>query len=142
MTWPVPDPVGYLAGRWTIERRLSDDAAGTHGTFTGVGVFTADGGGLAYEEHGTLDLGHWRGESYRRLRYTPAGPGVLTVEFADGRPFHDLDLRTGFWHAHHPCRADAYEGAFTAVSAEEWHQCWRVHGPAKDQVIDSVFHRA
>ncbi|HEY3684030.1 MAG TPA: DUF6314 family protein [Streptosporangiaceae bacterium] len=142
MTWPVADPAGYLAGSWRIERRLSDDAAGTRGTFTGTAVFTPDGGALAYEERGVLDLGHWSGESYRRLRYAPSGPGVMAVAFADGSPFHDLDLRTGSWRTHHPCRADAYEGAFTVISADEWRQRWRVRGPAKDQIIESVFRRA
>lgn len=139
MTFPVPDPLAYLAGRWSITRTLSD--TNTSGTFTGSATFTPDAKGLSYEERGVLDLGHWRGESYRILHYAPVSPGILTATFPNGRFFHDLDLRTGVWTAHHPCGADAYEGRFMALSENEWHQKWRVHGPAKDQLIESVFHR-
>jgi len=135
----VPDPLRYLTGTWSITRTLND--AGRTGTFTGTATFTPDGGGLAYEERGVLDLGHWHGDSYRRLHYAPAPSGLLAVTFEDGRFFHDLDLSGGEWTVHHPCRADAYEGRFTVLSADEWRQEWRVRGPAKDQLIQSVFSR-
>ena len=138
---PVPDPVAYLAGRWAIARTVRDAASGTEGTFTGIGTFAPDGAGLAYDERGELDLGHWRGASSRALYYAPDGPGRVAVRFADGRPFHDLDLRAGSWHAHHPCAPDAYDGAFTVVSADEWRQTWHVRGPRKDQVLASVYTR-
>ena len=135
----VPDPLAYLTGAWTLTRDLTDD--GRTGTFTGTATFVPDATGLAYAERGVLDLGHWTGDSYRHLHYAPASPGVLTVTFEDGRFFHDLDLRTGAWTAHHPCRADAYEGRFTVLSEDEWRQEWLVRGPAKDQVIVSAFSR-
>lgn len=136
----VPDPLAYLTGSWTVTRDLND--AGRTGTFAGTATFTPDATGLAYEERGTLSLPHWQGDSYRRLHYARGSSfGVLTVTFEDGRYFHDLDLRTGEWTAHHPCRADAYEGRFTVLSQDEWHQEWLVRGPAKDQVIVSAFTR-
>ena len=136
----VPDPAAYLTGTWTIERTLEDTA--TSGTFTGTATFTPDATGLAYEERGVLDLGHWRGDSYRRLHYAPAPSGVLTVTFDDGRFFHELDLREGEWTALHPCGADAYEGRYAVLSEAEWRQEWRVRGPRKDQVIVSLFSRS
>lgn len=141
MTLPVPNPVAYLAGSWTITRVLRDTAAGVSGTFSGTGTFTPDGPGLAYEERGMLDLAHWRGPAYRKLHYAPVSSERLSVTFEDGRYFHELDLRSGVWTARHPCGADLYEGRFTVVSADEWHQEWRVRSAAKDQLIRSVFSR-
>lgn len=48
-----------------------------------------------------------------------------------GAPFHDLDLSTGHWRVHHPCRADDYHGEFTVLGTDTWTQTWTVTGPAK-----------
>lgn len=144
MPIPVPDPAAYLCGRWRIRRSIADGTR--RGTFTGTATFvegdTAQPPGLRYREDGVLELGGHRGRAYRELTYLRAADGVLAVTFSDGRPFHDLDLRDGTWRAHHPCRADGYDGTFTVLSADHWRQVWRVRGPAKDQLIATDFHRA
>ncbi|CAM5478526.1 hypothetical protein GCM10010329_30010 [Streptomyces spiroverticillatus] len=141
---PVADAAAYLAGGWSVERGVRDLALGVEGRFVGTADFRegeGSGGVLSHEEEGRLD---WDGRTFpssRTLRLCPRGDGTAEVEFADGRPFHDLDLREGSWHAVHPCAADRYEGTFTVRSADEWHLEWRVTGPAKDQSLRSVYRR-
>lgn len=102
----------------------------------------AAGAALLHVEEGEL---MWGGAApqpaSRTLRLRPRPDGTAEVDFADGRYFHDLDLRSGRWTTVHPCAADRYEGTFTAVAADEWHLEWRVAGPAKDQLLRSVYRR-
>lgn len=137
----VPDPVAYLTGRWTLDRRITDLSAGQSGTFTGTGEFRPTDDGLAYAERGELRLGPHVGPAWRAYTYRRAGDG-LRVEFDDGRFFHDLDLRTGVWTVTHPCRADAYAGEFRVLSPDRWTQDWRVTGPAKGLRLVTTFTRA
>ncbi|WP_030021433.1 DUF6314 family protein [Streptomyces monomycini] len=98
-------------------------------------------GVLLHVEEGELT---WNGTTVpatRTLRLCPRPDGTADVTFADGRPFHDLDLRTGHWTTRHPCAADLYDGEFTVVSPGEWHLRWRVGGPAKTQVLCSVYRK-
>ncbi|MFF4287724.1 DUF6314 family protein [Streptomyces sp. NPDC001633] len=140
---PVPDVAGYLAGRWSIERTVRDLRTGTEGRFHGTADFRPDpaGGALLHVEEGELT---WDGTAYpasRTLRLRPRPDGSAEVDFADGRPFHALDLGTGHWNAVHPCAEDRYEGTFTVRSADEWHLEWRVTGPAKRQLLRTRYRR-
>ncbi|GGW19483.1 hypothetical protein GCM10018980_56300 [Streptomyces capoamus] len=141
--WPVPDVLAHLAGRWRVERAVRDLAGGAEGHFTGTTVFgpLADGG-LLHEESGTFT---WQGTARpatRTLRFLPGPtPGRADVRFADGRPFHELDLTTGHWIAGHPCAADFYRGEFTVRDADRWRTVWRVGGPAKDLVLTTDYVR-
>ncbi|WP_037860176.1 DUF6314 family protein [Streptomyces sp. NRRL S-340] len=141
--WPVPDTLAYLAGRWRAERSVRDLASGDEGVFTGVTDFAPlDGGGLLHHESGTFV---WRGvgrPAERTLRFLPGtSPGGADVRFADGRPFHDLDLTSGRHIADHPCSADLYRGEFTVRDADHWRTVWRVGGPAKDLVLTTDYTR-
>jgi hypothetical protein len=134
---PVPDVLTYLAGRWRVRRRVRDHAAGDEGRFEGSTVFSPlDGGGLLHHESGTFT---WRGvprPAERTLRFLPGGArGTADVRFADGRPFHDLDLTSGRHIAEHPCAADLYRGEFTVLDENHWRTVWRVGGPAKDLTL-------
>ena len=138
--YPVPDPIGYLTGRWQLDRRMTDAAAGLTGTFTGVGEFVPAPGGLDYAERGELTFGPHHGPAWRRLRYRSDGE-LVRVEFDDGRFFHSLDLRDGAWSVTHPCRADGYAGEFRVIAADRWTQDWNVTGPAKDLHLRTTFTR-
>ncbi|MFE0380129.1 DUF6314 family protein [Streptomyces inhibens] len=141
--YPVPDVAGYLAGRWSIERTVYDLRAGSEGSFRGTAEFRPDAAGdaLLHVEEGRLTWGGTVYPAHRTLRLRPRPDGTAEIDFADGRPFHDLDLRTGRWTAVHPCSEDRYEGTFTAVAADAWHLRWRVTGPVKDQLLCSVYRR-
>lgn len=142
--WPVADVLAHLAGRWRVERTVRDLASGDEGNFSGVTVFSAldDGGGLLHAESGDFT---WQGTTRpatRTLRFLPgARPGTADVRFADGRPFHELDLTTGRFIAGHPCAADLYRGEFTVRDADHWRTVWRVGGPAKDLVLTTDYAR-
>ncbi|MEU7429411.1 DUF6314 family protein [Streptomyces sioyaensis] len=141
--YQVPDAAAYLAGRWDVERTVHDLRTGTEGHFRGTAEFRPDdaAGALLHHEEGQLTWGGTVYPASRTLRLRPRPDGTAAVDFADGRPFHDLDLRTGRWTAVHPCAEDGYEGCFTAVTADEWQLRWRVAGPAKDQLLCSVYRR-
>ncbi|WP_416976557.1 DUF6314 family protein [Streptomyces sp. T028] len=141
--WPVPDVLAHLEGRWHVERVVRDLADGGEGRFRGTTVFSPlDGGGLLHEESGTFT---WQGSgrpAERILRFLPGPvPGTADVRFADGRPFHDLDLTTGRHTADHPCAADLYRGEFTVRDVDRRRTVWRVGGPAKDLLLTTDYAR-
>ncbi|MFE9624112.1 DUF6314 family protein [Streptomyces sp. NPDC006527] len=141
--WPVRDVLAYLAGSWRVARTVRDLASGDEGRFEGTTAFRPlDPGGLLHEESGTFT---WRGvprPAERTLRFLPGPtPGTADVRFADGRPFHDLDLRTGRHVTDHPCAADLYRGEFTVRDADHWRTVWRVGGPAKDLLLTTDYER-
>ncbi|QWB26732.1 MULTISPECIES: DUF6314 family protein [Streptomyces] len=140
--WPVPDAVAYLAGRWGVTRSVRDLASGAEGEFAGTTEFRAEAaGGLLHHESGTFV---WQGvarPAERMLRFLPGPDGTADVRFADGRPFHDLDLTSGRYVADHPCSADLYRGEFTVLDADHWRTVWRVRGPAKDLVLRTDYAR-
>ncbi|MEU7472006.1 DUF6314 family protein [Streptomyces sp. NPDC044984] len=140
--WPVPDVLGYLSGRWRAERTVRDLASGEEGRFEGTVVFgPLEGGGLLQSETGDFT---WRGVTRpagRTLRFLPGPGGTADVRFADGRPFHGLDLSTGRYVADHPCSADLYRGEFTVRDADHWRTLWRVRGPAKDLELTTGYAR-
>ncbi|MFD2686118.1 DUF6314 family protein [Streptomyces phyllanthi] len=142
--WPVPDVLAFLAGSWRVRRSVRDLASGDEGEFTGRTAFSPlDGGGLLHHESGTFV---WQGvtrPAERTLRFVPGtAPGTADVRFADGRPFHDLDLTSGHWVAGHPCAADHYRGEFTVYGADRWRTVWQVGGPAKSLLLTTDYTRA
>ncbi|MEW1928013.1 DUF6314 family protein [Streptomyces sp. NPDC088360] len=140
----MPDVLAYLAGSWTVERTARDLAGNAEGHFTGTTAFMPldDGEGLLHHESGTFT---WRGTARpaeRTLRFLPGDePGTARVTFADGRPFHDLDLRTGRHTADHPCALDLYRGEFEVDDARHWRTRWRVAGPTKDLILTTAYTR-
>ncbi|GGX87099.1 DUF6314 family protein [Streptomyces hiroshimensis] len=142
-SYPVPDAVAYLTGRWTVDRSLADLDTGAGGSFHGTAAFrpSDDGAYVLHVEDGELSWGGTVNRAGRTLRLVPGPDGTADVMFADGRPFHDLDLRTGRWTPRHPCGRDLYDGTFTVVSPGEWHVQWRTTGPAKNLLQRSVYRR-
>ncbi|MEV7688014.1 DUF6314 family protein [Streptomyces bungoensis] len=141
--WPVADVLAHLAGRWRVDRSVRDLADGDEGRFEGFTVFSPlPEGGLLHEESGLFT---WRGverPATRTLRFLPGPvPGTADVRFADGRPFHHLDLGSGRYVAEHPCAADLYRGEFTVRDAGHWRSVWRVGGPAKDLLLVTDYAR-
>ncbi|MBM7168278.1 hypothetical protein JQK87_07610 [Streptomyces sp. G44] len=153
---PVPEALAHLVGEWRVTRTVRDLAGGSEGRFTGTTLFSPlratplpaplsarDEGGLLHHESGVFT---WHGvarPAERTLRFLPgATPGTARVEFADGRFFHDLDLRTGRHETDHPCAADLYRGEFEVYDADRWRTRWRVGGPAKDLLLVTEYVRA
>ena len=149
--YPVADLRAYLVGAWEIRRTLDDRRRAAQGHFEGRATFTpGDENTLAYREEGCLELGGFETLAHQSYLYAfPAphgrlhrGPHRAEVRFADGRPFHALDLSDGRWAAEHLCGRDLYRGRFRAEGAERWSVAWTIAGPRKDQVLESLFTRA
>lgn len=141
---PVADTLGYLAGRWRVERTVYDLSQDRTGTFSGTACFTRreqPATGLLHAERGEFTWGGVARPASREHLFEPAGDGAAFVRFADGRPFHLLDLRGGHCLADHPCAEDVYRGEFSVLTADRWRVVWTVRGPAKDLRLVTVHHR-
>jgi hypothetical protein len=138
----VEDLMSYLPGTWHLQRSIL--SGGTEvGRFTGTACFRADvvaPGLLHYREDGTLHLGAHAVPATRTLTYRVEGPRAH-ISFDDGRPFHDLDLRSGADEADHPCGDDRYHGRFVVLDGDTWRHEWDVTGPRKDHLIRTVLTR-
>ncbi|MFC3300193.1 hypothetical protein FJV46_02810 [Arthrobacter agilis] len=138
----ITDPLGFLAGSWTAQRRLLDRAAGVAGTFAGTTTFTPDHEeGLQWAEQGTVRWPSFEGpasRSYRVLRTTGA---AIEVRFEDGRVLCCLDLTTGGARDEHACDPDTYRVDFAVRSSDRIEYCWDVTGPAKDFLLTTTLTR-
>jgi hypothetical protein len=135
----VSDTLDFLVGTWTVDRSIEDHRAEVSGSFRGTAVLAGlpAGEGAAivsrasYQETGELRYGDHTGPASRRLEYVRLG-GAVMLYFANGRPYVDLDLRSGRWRTEHPCVADLYEVLTEVRSPDEVYETWRVRGPDKD----------
>ncbi|MEU8703135.1 DUF6314 family protein [Streptomyces sp. NPDC048680] len=139
----VADTLGYLAGRWRVERTVYDLSQDRCGTFRGTADFTREEPGveLRHVERGEFTWGGETRPASREHLFEPAGGGAAFVRFADGRPFHSLDLREGRYVADHPCAEDVYRGEFSVLATDCWRVVWTVRGPAKDLRLETLHHR-
>lgn len=122
---------------------MRDLAGGEAGDFEGTADFRREAGDgtLSHVEEGRFT---WRGVSRparRAHRFDPDRDGTAFVRFADGRPFHPLDLRRGRWTADHPCAEDHYRGRFTVLGRDRWQVVWTVTGPGKNLLLVTVHDR-
>ena len=131
----------FLQGSWRLARVIEDRRGGQTGVLRGQASFAPDGAGLVLTESGRLRLGPHAGAAHRRTLYRFPAPGRAEVCFADGRPFHDLDLTDGTWQAAHRCGADLYRGMFRVLDPHTLLVRWVVAGPRKDAVLTSRFRR-
>jgi hypothetical protein len=131
------------AGRWSVERELLDRAEGTHGTFSGVVVFSpTDDGGLAFHEEGTMRWPSFTGPASREYLLKPAGgPDALDVLFADGRPFHRMSFEPEANLDQHWCDPDTYRVAYALDGPDRFSYTWDVRGPNKDLLLASTLER-
>jgi len=135
------DPIEFFTGAWQFERQVEDRLAGETGDARGMAIFEPDGDGLIWAETGELHFAGRTFEASRRMSITREGERWL-VRFEDGRPFHYLDLSDGQDQAEHLCVADLYTGDLRTEGdgpGRLFRTRWRVEGPAKDQLIDTVY---
>ena len=129
------DTLAFLVGTWEVRRVIEDHRLGSSGTFTGTASVERSPGqactSATYLEVGDVHFGTHRGPAHRVLELRARGDGAVMLHFADGRPFVDLDLTTGTWHARHDCGADRYELTTRVRSPTTVEERWRVRGPAK-----------
>ncbi len=131
----VADTLAFLVGTWEVHRTVEDHRLGSSGTFAGTASVERSPGdacaSATYLEVGEVRFGAHRGPARRVLELRARGDGAVLLHFADGRPFVDLDLASGSWHATHDCGADRYELTTRVQSPTTVEERWRVRGPAK-----------
>jgi hypothetical protein len=137
----LDDTLSYLTASWRLERRITDHLARTAGSFAGSATVRAAGRRARYEERGRLRFGGYDGQAHRRLDLVATAGGAVAVQFADGRPFFELDLVNGTCVAVHPCRQDRYELDFEVRSPDVLLERWRVTGPLKDYEAQTTWRR-
>jgi hypothetical protein len=144
-TWLLGGTLEFLRGRWEVERAITDFASGQSGSFSGLArcdqAAAAAAGALAYHEQGELRFGGHRGPASRSVLFRPGPDGTVDVRFADGRPFYELDLRSGSWSAEHPCGRDSYHVTVRVLGPDAYVERWRVSGPGKDYVMTTTMTR-
>ena len=133
------DTLDILLGNWRLERSIEDRRAEVTGSFTGVASLTctAPAGGSSgrratYRETGRLSFGRYRGPAARGLEYVEQPDGTVLLCFTDGRPYIEVDLRTGACARVHDCGADRYEIRFDVLADGVLEERWLVRGPSKD----------
>lgn len=140
----MADAAEFLSGSWDIQRTVTENgpSASGSGEFIGTVSIEPSDTGLVYREQGALRWQSSTAEVSREylLRRTE-DPAVLDWYFDHGGFFHRLDLSTGSWQAEHPCAADLYRAEYRVLSPQELSVIWRVHGPAKHQLLSSRWTR-
>ncbi|MEQ8833158.1 MAG: DUF6314 family protein [Miltoncostaeaceae bacterium] len=132
-----------LMGDWTVERTIEDRLSGRPARFAGTARIAPAPGGdhLDWREKGHLESAAFTGRATRDMRIVVEG-AAFAVLFADGRPFHPLDLTGGRCTVVHPCGDDRYEGDLALADGGAILTVrWRVTGPAKDLDIRSRYTR-
>jgi hypothetical protein len=136
----IVDTLGFLRGTWAIVRSIEDHRIGTRGSFKGTATLislpidsdVALEPRAHYAEVGELRFGTHTGRARRTLEYRQVDAVTVMIYFADGRPFVDLDLRTGVWQSDHVCGDDRHEIATFVRSGDMVVERWRVRGPMTD----------
>jgi hypothetical protein len=126
-----------------------DHRGGVRGTFEGTAALlrpkieTGDHGGrrARYDEVGELRFGDHAGSARRCFDYTQRHDATVMISFADGRPFVDLDLRSGEWQSTHQCGPDLHEITTLVVSGDILQEHWRVRGPVTDYEATTMLTR-
>ncbi|WP_111428513.1 DUF6314 family protein [Rhodobacteraceae bacterium DSL-40] len=131
-------------GDWRISRRIEDRRNGLSGRFEGRACFTPEaGGGLRYEETGTLRLGAGPPMAAARRYLWRETLGMIEVWFDDGRFFHAFDPARPDPAAHHDCPPDSYDVRYDfAAAPRAWASRWQVAGPRKAHLIESHYTRS
>lgn len=137
----VDDLKRFLEGTWSLERAIRDDRQVGNGVLGGSAAFLPEGNCLLYREIGRLRFGNYDDEVSREYRYSFPEPCIAQVSFADGRPFHDLDLRGGEACVRHLCGNDIYDGVIRTETLNRWSAVWTVSGPRKSLQISSCYQR-
>ncbi len=129
----TPRVLADFEGRWKITRSIVPKR-GPNGRFEGLGLWSADGDGLAYRETGTLFLdGAPPMQAERRYRWAPD----LSVYFDDGRFFHRVPAAGG--RTQHWCDPDTYTVEYEFADWPTFSVTWQVQGPRKSYEMTSLY---
>ena len=148
----IVDTLEFLLGTWKVDRHFQDFRLGVEGHFRGAasisdqelakdGSRTSRASRALLDESGELRFGNYAGQARRHLEFQRLDASAVSVNFADGRHFVDLDLRKGNWRSEHLCGSDNYEIVTLVLSADSFEERWHVRGTAKRYVAVTNFAR-
>ncbi|MBK1670245.1 hypothetical protein CKO28_19635 [Rhodovibrio sodomensis] len=141
---PVADLRAFLPGTWRIVREIDDRRAGQRHVMHGTGTFApapGDPTGLVYDEEVVWAPAGQTMTGTRRYLIAGLRRASAVVLFADGRPFHALDLADGACAVHHDCPPDTYTGEYRVLDTDRFTVRWTVTGARKDSVLFTTFTR-
>ncbi len=138
----APASLGDFEGIWHLEREIDDRRAGETLRLSGRAELVPARGGLDYVERGQLTLGDGQVVEAERRYHWRADGGGIAVEFADGRFFHAFALAGAAPLAHHFCDPDSYDVRYDFADWPAWRARWRVTGPRKDYLMETLYRRA
>ncbi len=118
-------------GDWSLARQIDDRAGGQSGQMIGRASFVRADDHVLYREAGQMRLGNGPAMSAERSYIWRFENGV-TVQFADGRPFHQFIPSGQVDGTNHPCGDDFYRVKYDFTGWPDWSATWRVTGPRKD----------
>lgn len=125
-------------GRWRLDRRIID-ALGPDASLHGTAVFARQADGLVLHEAGRLELAGQGGFAAERRYLWRQDGACIAVFFADGRAFHRFVPAPHPVEADHWCDPDTYKVRYDFTGWPVWQAEWRVTGPRKDYVMQSVY---
>jgi len=129
-----------FAGVWLLRRQIDDRLSKQTGEFDGTAtLIDGTGGGLIYDEKGTMKLGDGPAMTAERRYLWSFDAGRIDVTFADGAPFHSFMPAGHVAGTDHPCGADFYTVRYNFTAWPVWSAVWTVTGPRKDYVSTSVY---
>ena len=138
----APKALADFEGTWRIVRRINDHRARSTITGEGSAVFSPEGAGLLYTEELQLQFpGQPAIQGSRRYCWAEAD-GHVQVVFADGRPFHRIDLDMDVPEDVHHCDPDTYAVTYDLKGWPDWSTVWRVAGPNKNYTMATSFTRS
>jgi len=140
-SYGVDDLADFLIGRWSVDRRVEDRLLNVKHHFSGVAEISYERDDIWYRETGVFRVQGAELVSAQARRYVPQSSAVVDVYFADGRFFHNLDLRDGTWCCVHLCGSDRYEGETSAHDVDHWTTLWRVTGLQKNLTLITHYRR-
>ena len=128
-------------GLWHIDRVTTDYLGGADGVFVAQAEILIHEPGAIYTETGELTLANAAPMRATRQYLWQQTGGLITVDFADGRPFHTFDPMAAAPSAEHDCPPDTYCVEYDFADWPRWQSRWRVRGPRKDYLMVSNFRR-
>ncbi len=128
-----------LEGRWRLTRLIVHQD-GTENRFDGTAVFSRSGKRLVHDEEGTLSglPGQPALKATRRYVWTLEN-GRIEVLFGDMRSFHTIPIGVAHPETTYLCPPDRYEVSYDFDDLRAWKSVWRVDGPKKSYVMESLY---
>ena len=132
-----PLTLADFEGRWSLVREIEGPEG--RARFEGEARLIEAKDHHLWVERGALTMPHGASVPAERRYLWREGPEGIEVLFEDGRPFHVIRQDGG--EIVHDCPPDTYRGAYDFGAFPVWRLTWRVTGPRKDYLSQTVHRR-